>query len=105
MVLLTQSFEGQMRGHVAGRAGCTNPHVCKQRAARIGDDLLEAVGDVLDRLMVGRHSIPHQSVGHREPLVDVHVHARVVLEQLISRVEARRTAANDRDVPGTRRCG
>jgi hypothetical protein len=56
-----------------------NANVGQQRAARIGCNLTEALGDVLHVLVVGRNAVPHQAEWHRQPLIDVDLHIWVAL--------------------------
>ena len=76
-------------------------HVAREGAAAAGLalDLLEALRHVLDVLVVGRDPEAHKPKRDRQLLEDVDVHVRVVLEEVVCRVEGRGPAPDHGDVP------
>ena len=95
---LLEAERGLLRPRGIRRA---HVHVAREGAAtaRLALDLLEALRHVLDVLVIGRDPEANEAKRNRELLVEVDLHVRVVLEEVVGGVEGRGPAPDHCDVP------
>src|SRR5262249_17434525 len=67
--------------------------------ALVLQDRAEIVLQRLDLLVVGRHAVPHQPVGARQPVEDVDAHLWILLDKALGGVDPARPGADDGDMP------
>ena len=98
---LLEAERGLLRPRGVRRA---HVHVAREGAAAAGLalDLLEALRHVLDVLVVRCDTEAHEAKRDWELLEQVHVHVRVILEEVVCGVEGGRSAPDNRDVPRAR---